>query len=44
MSLKNNCYLTVYGAFRSEFDQTNLTSLLTAEASSRFYCVSCKML
>lgn len=31
MSLKNNCYLSVYGVFRSEFNIASLTSLLTAE-------------
>lgn len=36
---KNNCYLSVYGVFRSEFNRANLTSLLTAETSP--FCVSC---
>lgn len=41
MSLKNNCYLSVYGVFRSEFNIANLTSLLTAETSSSPFCVDC---
>lgn len=44
MSLKNNCYLSVYGVFRSEFKISNLTSMLTAETSSSLFCVSCLML
>lgn len=44
MSLKNNCYLSVYGVFRSDFKISNLTSMLTAETGSSLFCVSCLML
>ena len=43
MSLKNNCYLSVYGVFRSEFNIASLTSLLSAGTSSSPFCVGCKM-